>query len=83
VIRPAYLNNTAQVVARASTYAAAESKAWSAYLALFGVRNRYVGSGDVLPWYLWIRPLQQPTDLGVDGVGNIRVGFNVAGRMRP
>ena len=83
VLRPAYLNTTAQITGRGATYDEAEAKAWEAWYALFAVRNRYVGSGDVQPWYMWIKPLQNPTDLGVDGVGNIKVGFNVTGRMRP
>lgn len=83
VVRPAYLNPSAQLVARAETYAAARSMAQAAWDACFAVRNQYIGSGDTLPWYLWIRPLQEPTDFGVDPAGSIRVGFNVTARMRP
>jgi hypothetical protein len=82
-IKPGYLNTTAQVTSRGATYEAAEALAWEAWYALFAVRNRFVGSGDIQPWYMWIKPLQNPTDLGVDGVGNIKVGFNIEGRMRP
>ncbi len=82
-IRPGYLNTSAQVVARASTYQAAYAKAQEAWDALYPIRNRFVGSGDVQPWYMWISMSQNPGELGVDGVGNVRVGFNITGRMRP
>lgn len=73
-IRPAFIQPSAQVVARANSKKDAERLAYRAYFALFGVRNRSVNGN----WYRRIHPLQQPTDLGLDDQGGqIKYGFNV------
>lgn len=75
--RPASLQPAAQITGRAKDYAPARAMAQLAYDALYLVRNRYVNSG----WYLWMRPQQEPADLGTDPQGFVRVGFNVVGRI--
>jgi hypothetical protein len=36
-----------------------------------------------MAFYLWIRPLQEPFDLGIDEKGRARVAFNVTTRKTP
>jgi hypothetical protein len=73
-IRPAFLRPSAQIVARANSKKDAERLAFRAYFVLFGIRNRFIGQN----WYRSVRPLQQPTDLGLDDQGGqIKYGFNV------
>ena len=82
-VQPGYLNPSAQVTARHEEYQQAYDLAMAAWRACWPIENQFVGSGEVLPWYLWIRPTQQPTDLGVGDDGKVRIGFNVVARMRP
>lgn len=79
VATPAYVQPGAQVIAFASTEPAAKTMITNAYNVLVGVSNRLVGS----VWYLWIRPLQEPFDMGLDEAGRIRIGFNVIALKRP
>jgi hypothetical protein len=79
VITPAYINPSAQIVARADDYKTAEAMAFAAYFALVKVRNQFINSG----WYQSIKPLQQPFDGGVDERGQVKVVFNVLGKSRP
>jgi hypothetical protein len=83
VLTPGYLQPGAQITGRHHEYQEAYDMAKAAYDACWTVRNQFVGSGEVLPWYLWVRPLQEPTDLGIGEDGRVRVGFNVLARMRP
>lgn len=71
--QPAFIQPSAQITARADTKSLAEAKAWDAYRVCFRVRNRRINGN----WYRSIKPLQQPTDLGVDDRGQIKYGFNV------
>lgn len=82
-ITPGYLNPSAQVTAKHEEYQQAFDLAMAAWNACWQIKNQFVGSGEVLPWYLWLRPTQQPFDMGVDADGKARVGFNVVARMRP
>ena len=77
VIRPAYLNLSAQFMARAGTYSKAKAKAQAAYDAVVGIRNSWVTNGLSSGWYREITPLQEPFDAGVDDRGQARCGFNV------
>lgn len=78
VTRPAYLNLSAQFMARAGSYAKARAKAQVAYDAVVGIRNSWVTDGAMLSgWYREIVPLQEPFDAGVDDRGQARCGFNV------
>jgi len=73
---PAFLQPSAQVVARGTTRVLAEQMAYRAFISLYGIRNRFIG----LNWYQKVRPLQQPGDLGLDDNGQIKYGFNVLGK---
>lgn len=77
--RPAFRFPGAQIVARATDYLTAEAKANAAYAALFKVHNQFINSG----WYQWVRPEQEPFDLGKDDRGQQRVAFNVTGKYNP
>jgi hypothetical protein len=87
VIRPAYEQPGAQIVVRADTYPAAYAMARAAYNSLVKTRNEFIGSGVISAtgtWYRKIRPLQsEPYDLGLDGTGRPRSGFNVLCDKRP
>jgi hypothetical protein len=72
-IIPAYIQPAAQITVRADAYEDARARAEEVYLAL-NIRNMFVNSG----WYVWIKPLQEPFDGGVDETGSqIKVQFNV------
>jgi hypothetical protein len=73
---PAYLQPGAQITVRANDYRVAITKARAVYESLYGIRNEFIGSG----WYLWVKPLQEPFDLGVEDNGQSRVAFNVIAR---
>ena len=62
-----------QVTVRGTDYTAVETKAAAVYAALTFVE---VTVGGVR--FLRCCPLQEPSDLGVDGNGRVRIGFNVA-----
>jgi hypothetical protein len=79
---PSYTNPGAQLAGHGIDYDETVALVQDAYDALYPIRNQYVGSGSVLPWYLWIRPLQEPFPIGVDAQGVIRVVFNVTARRR-
>jgi hypothetical protein len=51
----------------------------AAYAALFKIRNQFINSG----WYKWIKPLQEPADIGLDTTGQARIVFNVIANKRP
>ena len=76
-LKPAYLEPTAQLTARSSSPTLARNLAEAAYLSLFKVRNQMINSG----WYLWIRPMQEPFDDGVDSSKQFKVRFNVTARV--
>ncbi len=78
VLKPAYIQPGAQVVARAVDYVTAWDKAKAAYASSF-VTNRFIGS----TWYQKIRPTTEPADLKPDKRGNARVAFNVIAKRRP
>ena len=74
--RPAYLQPGAQILVRADDWEEAETKALAAYSALYQVQNEFINSG----WYKWIRPTQEPFDMGLDARGQQQqVAFNVIG----
>lgn len=74
-----YDRPTAQIVARAERYDVARTLARNAYQTLRNVRNREI----LGTWYLWIREMQPPFDLGLDENGRARVAFNVMCMKRP
>jgi hypothetical protein len=80
---PAYRRPAAQIVTRASTKPLAETMAFEAYNALFAIRNENVLTPTSRTWYRKIRPLQEPTDGGLDPQGRIRIIFNVLADKRP
>lgn len=69
---PGYVRPSAQVVARATHYSAAEAMAQAAYVALFPVRNRFVNG----TWWRQVTMKQEPFDLGEDNNARPRVAFN-------
>jgi hypothetical protein len=78
-ITPAYLRPSAQITARANTYAVAKAKADAAFAALYKVRNQAIGS----TFYRSIACLQSPFDGGPDSRGQAQVQFNVIAIKRP
>jgi hypothetical protein len=79
VATPAYQRPSAQLVARATTYAAAKTMARAAYDALVGVRNEAING----VYYREINPVQEPFDLGLDVRGRACSAFNVSCVRRP
>lgn len=75
--RPAYLQPSAQITVRATSPDTARLKAEELFYASH-VRNAFINSG----WYMWIKPLQNPFDGGVDERGQARFQFNVIGKKR-
>lgn len=73
--RPAYQQPAAQIVGRAGSYNTARLTAVAAYNAVLDIENELVNGVK----YLYIRPLQEPFDLGPDDAGRARVAFNVLG----
>ncbi len=71
--QPAFLQPSAQILARADTRSLAEAKAWDAYRVAFRIRNKFINGN----WYKHVKPLQAPQDLGLDDRGQIKYGFNV------
>jgi hypothetical protein len=71
--QPAFLQPSAQILARADTRSLAEAKAWDAYRVAFRIRNKSINGN----WYRSVKALQSPQDLGVDDRGQIKYGFNV------
>lgn len=70
---PAYVNPSAQIVARGKSYAAAEILAWAAYAAIFPIRNRFVNG----TWWRSVKMTQsEPFDLGEDVNSRPRLAFN-------
>lgn len=61
-----------QIVARHKKFDVAEAMAYAAY-AVMNFTDTQIA--DV--FFLWCRPVQEPFDLGKDGVGNARSVFNV------
>jgi len=78
VLRPAYIQPGAQVIARSVDYQTAFDKAKAAYDSSF-ITNQMIGS----TWYQKIRPTTEPADLKPDKRGNARVGFNLIAKRRP
>lgn len=83
---PAYQFPTAQCFARGKSHTDTKAKAWAAYSAL--AQNPATGK----PWrnvtlngiyYVSITPRQQPFDMGDDGTGRIKFGFNLSAQKRP
>lgn len=88
VIRPAYIQPSAQIMTRARTPAMAKAKAQQAYDAVVGIRNSLVYRAPSPPfllsgWYREINPLQEPFDLGLDDRKQARYVFNVIAIRRP
>lgn len=80
VIVPGYVQPGAQLCARGEDLDLCYALAQDAYNACYAVRNQFINSG----WYKWIRPTQEPYDLGgVDDRDQVRVAFNVLGNKRP
>jgi hypothetical protein len=76
----AYMAPTAQVVARASTWTAADTKAQEAFAVLRKVQNVEING----VWYMRIRAMQaEPFDGGLDDTGRATVKFNVMAVKRP
>jgi hypothetical protein len=71
-----YENPSALIVARHSKASLAKDQAASAFKLLCAIRNQEIGGA----FYLWIRPVQSPFDLGVDDIGRSRWAFNVNAR---
>lgn len=69
----------AQVLVRASSYAAARSKSAAALVVLDGVWNTTINSVA----YLSITARQEPTDAGVDEAGRAVVVFNIDCEKQP
>lgn len=64
---------TAQVTCRATSYAAARTKAAAALAALDGVWNTTLSG----TFYLKVTARQQPTDIGLDDAGRVILAFNI------
>lgn len=79
VSTPAYQRPTVQILVRAESPADSAEMIRAAYDALVGVRNTTVSS----VFYREIRPMQEPTDLGLDSTGRHRMAFNVMVVKRP
>lgn len=73
--KPAAVRPTAQVIAVAPTFVAADTLARAAWDVIANVPRNYVVSGGV--FYREINPLQEPFDLGPDASGRAQVAFNV------
>lgn len=73
-----YANPSAQIVVRAKSFDVAMARA-KAIEPVLRVVNTTV-SGTV---YLFLRPVQEPFDLGPDESGRARVAFNVVAQKRP
>jgi hypothetical protein len=79
---PAYQRPNAQLLVRASTYAAARTMAYNAYAACVAIGQRSQLVNGV--WYRSIIILQEPFDMGVEsGTGRAVVAFNIAVVKRP
>jgi hypothetical protein len=74
-----YKRPAAQILVRARNYSAAQTMARAAFNALAAVRMQTIGT----TYHLYIRPQQEPFDLGVDDNDRARVAFNVRGYNRP
>lgn len=76
----AYENPAAQIMARATSYVAAQTMLSTAYAALVVVQNTTING----VWYSSIRPLQSRfIDLGLESqTGRARLAFNVLGNKR-
>jgi hypothetical protein len=70
---------TAQVAVRAATYPPARTMATAAYAALDGIYNTTLGS----TFYQVVRARQEPTDIGLDGVGRPVIVFNIEAEKEP
>lgn len=70
---------TAQIVARAKSYAVARSKIKEAYDALDGTFNTVLGT----TFYLSITARQEPTDIGLDDPGRPMIAFNIEVEKQP
>lgn len=69
-----YQQPSMQLVARAKGATVARIRARAAYNALVGIRNQTINGTT----YLWIRPVQEPFDLGIDETGRrSRFVFNI------
>lgn len=79
VLTPAYMNPTAQIVARGTDPVRALAKLQLAYNSLFKIRNQFINSG----WYVWVKPMGDLGDLGRGEDGQCRFVLNVTGRKRP
>ncbi len=79
VAAPAYQRPSAQLTARASTYAAAMVMARAAYDALVGVRNITING----VYYRELNPTQEPFDNGMDSAKRSCASFNVEAVKRP
>jgi hypothetical protein len=74
-----YKQPAAQILVRARNAGDAFTMARAAWNALAAIRNQLIGT----TWHLYIRPQQEPYDLGVDDNDRARVAFNVLGYNRP
>ena len=72
-IGSAKLRPGAQVVVRGGSYVATRLMADQAYASLDGVFNTLIGTS----WYQSLTARQEPTDIGLDDFGRVRVSFNL------
>lgn len=79
LLSPAYVQPSAQVTIRHNTYEGAMTKAVAVRNSLSKIRNQLLNA----TWYLWVKPQQEPIDLGIDDTGQTRFAFNVLARKRP
>lgn len=83
---PGYEVPMAQVLVRAKTKAAAQAKARAVYawLAKDPRTGRPRQNTSINgTYYVWLRCRQQPMDLGDDGAGRVKYGFNIGAMKRP
>lgn len=76
---PGYERPTAQIVARANSWAPARVLAKNAWNVFVQKRSLTVNG----TWYISIDVGSSPGDLGTDDVGRVRVSFNVRAKKRP
>lgn len=76
---PAYEYASAQFLVRANAYPLARAMAQAAYDAVTVVHNQTVNG----VWYLWIRAMQGPFDLGLDAEDRSMIAFNIMALKRP
>jgi hypothetical protein len=75
-----YRRPSTQILVRARQASVARAKIAAVYQAFVGIRNQVIGDN----FYLWIRPVQEPSDMGMpDDQERAQYVFNITAMSGP